>query len=96
MLDSAQLAPLIPSHARTIVDIGSGAGFPGMVLAILLSPPPPCGEGSGGGVRHSDTATDSQTVVAAADPHPNPSPQGGGGILIHLIESTQKKARFLG
>jgi len=38
-LDSAQLAPLLTAGAnggvKTVVDIGSGAGFPGMVLAIL-------------------------------------------------------------
>jgi 16S rRNA (guanine527-N7)-methyltransferase len=34
--DSAQLAPLIPDSAKTIVDLGSGAGFPGLVLAELL------------------------------------------------------------
>lgn len=35
-LDSAQLVPLIPDEARTLADLGSGAGFPGLVLAILL------------------------------------------------------------
>ena len=35
MLDSAQLLPLIPSGARRLVDLGSGAGFPGLVLATL-------------------------------------------------------------
>jgi 16S rRNA (guanine527-N7)-methyltransferase len=34
--DSAQLAPLIPAKARTIADLGSGAGFPGLVLAEML------------------------------------------------------------
>jgi 16S rRNA (guanine527-N7)-methyltransferase len=34
--DSAQLAPLIPPGARTLADLGSGAGFPGLVLAALL------------------------------------------------------------
>lgn len=34
MLDSAQLAPFIPDDA-VIADLGSGAGFPGLVLAIL-------------------------------------------------------------
>jgi 16S rRNA (guanine527-N7)-methyltransferase len=35
--DSAQLFPLIPSIAKTLVDVGSGAGFPGMVLAIMAA-----------------------------------------------------------
>ena len=34
MLDSAQLLPLIPDGAGSLVDLGSGAGFPGLVLAI--------------------------------------------------------------
>ncbi|HEY1631049.1 MAG TPA: 16S rRNA (guanine(527)-N(7))-methyltransferase RsmG [Rhizomicrobium sp.] len=33
--DSAQLAPLIPQSAKSLIDLGSGAGFPGMVLALL-------------------------------------------------------------
>jgi 16S rRNA (guanine527-N7)-methyltransferase len=33
--DSAQLAPLIPDDARTLADLGSGAGFPGLVLAAM-------------------------------------------------------------
>ena len=33
--DSAQLAPFIPADAMSLVDLGSGAGFPGLVLAIL-------------------------------------------------------------
>jgi 16S rRNA (guanine527-N7)-methyltransferase len=33
--DSAQLAPLIPHQARTLADLGSGAGFPALVLATL-------------------------------------------------------------
>lgn len=37
LLDSAQLAPLLPSGQPRIADLGSGAGFPGMVLAILGS-----------------------------------------------------------
>jgi len=38
MLDSAQLHPLLPADAATLVDLGSGAGFPGLVLAILGGP----------------------------------------------------------
>lgn len=37
-LDSAQLYPLLPEGAPQIVDVGSGAGFPGLVLAILGAP----------------------------------------------------------
>lgn len=51
--DSAQLLPLAP-QARTWVDLGSGAGFPGLVIAILLadrravapSPHPSRGQGT--------------------------------------------------
>ena len=31
--DCAQLVPLVPLEARTLADLGSGAGFPGLVLA---------------------------------------------------------------
>src|SRR5262249_30764441 len=34
--DSAQLKPFIPEDAVSLADLGSGAGFPGLVLAILL------------------------------------------------------------
>ena len=34
MLDSAQLLPLIPPDTGSVADLGSGAGFPGLVLAI--------------------------------------------------------------
>ena len=35
--DSAQLAALIPRTARTVLDLGAGGGFPGLVLAILFA-----------------------------------------------------------
>ncbi len=35
MFDSAQLVPLIQDGTRRIVDMGSGAGFPGLVIAAL-------------------------------------------------------------
>ena len=38
VLDSAQLAPLVPAGAR-LADLGSGAGFPGLVLAIMRGGP---------------------------------------------------------
>ncbi|PWC52598.1 16S rRNA (guanine(527)-N(7))-methyltransferase RsmG [Azospirillum sp. TSO22-1] len=37
-LDSAQLYPLLPESTKVLVDLGSGAGFPGLVLAILGVP----------------------------------------------------------
>lgn len=36
-LDSAQLVPLLPDGIERIVDLGSGAGFPGLVLAACLT-----------------------------------------------------------
>lgn len=35
ILDSAQLWPLIEGRAGPLLDLGSGAGFPGLVLAIM-------------------------------------------------------------
>jgi 16S rRNA (guanine527-N7)-methyltransferase len=35
ILDSAQLLPLIPRSAQTLADLGSGGGFPGLVLAAM-------------------------------------------------------------
>lgn|SRR5690348_2520415 len=38
ILDSAQLMPMLPDGTRVVVDIGSGAGLPGLILAILGVP----------------------------------------------------------
>jgi 16S rRNA (guanine527-N7)-methyltransferase len=38
MLDSAQLLAYLPTATTRVADIGSGAGFPGLVLAILGVP----------------------------------------------------------
>jgi len=38
VLDSAQLLPLLPESTQTLMDLGSGAGFPGLVMAILGIP----------------------------------------------------------
>jgi 16S rRNA (guanine527-N7)-methyltransferase len=35
ILDSCQIADFIPSPNQVILDIGAGAGFPGLVLAIM-------------------------------------------------------------
>ncbi len=37
VLDSAQLFPMLPEDAMHCADLGSGAGFPGLVLAIIAA-----------------------------------------------------------
>ncbi|MEY4696533.1 MAG: hypothetical protein RIT14_961 [Pseudomonadota bacterium] len=37
ILDSAQLFPLMPAGAGHWVDLGSGGGFPGLVIAVLAA-----------------------------------------------------------
>ncbi|OYY71943.1 16S rRNA (guanine(527)-N(7))-methyltransferase RsmG [Sphingomonas sp. 28-63-12] len=39
IVDSAQLIPLAARHPGSWIDIGSGAGFPGLVVAILTDRP---------------------------------------------------------
>jgi 16S rRNA (guanine527-N7)-methyltransferase len=38
ILDCAQIAPHVPRQAGTVLDLGSGAGLPGLVLALLGVP----------------------------------------------------------
>ena len=42
MLDSAQLLDHIPKGAGKVVDIGTGGGFPGLVLSIIAAERRPC------------------------------------------------------
>ena len=35
IVDSAQAVPLIPAEAKTLADLGSGGGFPGLVIAAM-------------------------------------------------------------
>jgi 16S rRNA (guanine(527)-N(7))-methyltransferase RsmG len=37
ILDSAQLVPLLPAPEGELIDLGSGAGFPGLVLALTTN-----------------------------------------------------------
>lgn len=91
--DSAQILHLAPAGARSWVDLGSGAGFPGLVVAILLAErdsPPPGGEGVGvGGLPTADVLR---------FPPPQPSPTRGEGEAqpqVTLIESDSRKCAFL-
>src|SRR5690242_17763788 len=38
ILDSTQVVRFLPAGARRLVDLGSGAGLPGLILAILGVP----------------------------------------------------------
>lgn len=58
-LDSAQLLPLIPERATAVVDLGSGAGFPGLVLAAM-------GAGRGLGVTLVETTLKKVDFLKAA------------------------------
>ncbi len=53
--DSAQLWRYRPENARTWLDLGSGAGFPGLVLAIMAS--------ETGGTRHILVESDSRKAA---------------------------------
>jgi len=77
--DSAQLIALAPG-ARTWVDLGSGGGFPGLVVAILLADKPfPIPSG-----------------VAPSSPGRGELPQATAKpICITLIESNARKCAFL-
>ncbi len=54
--DSAQILALAPKNPKTWIDLGSGAGFPGLVVAILLA---------GQGAKTRVTLIESDTRKAA-------------------------------
>lgn len=77
--DCAQLVALAPA-AHSWLDLGSGAGFPGLVVAILLA------EGT--------RARPPMSLACPGEPvGPTPVPQSG---RVTLIESDARKAAFLG
>jgi 16S rRNA (guanine527-N7)-methyltransferase len=76
--DSAQLLPLAPA-ARTWVDLGSGAGFPGLVIVILLA----------GRAAAGVTPTPDPSPQGGGEPPARKTPR------ITLIESNARKCAFL-
>jgi 16S rRNA (guanine527-N7)-methyltransferase len=88
--DSAQLPALAPPGPRHWIDLGSGAGFPGLVIAILLAgTPSPRSRGEG--------RSEGQPRTPAHAPPP-PCPERGERTAIPqviLIESDARKAAFL-
>ena len=94
--DSAQLLALAP-QAATWVDLGSGAGFPGLVIAVMLA-------------ERVNTGVPSPTSAVGIPPTPSPSPHHAGGVSstrrgggspvregprITLIDSNARKCAFL-
>ena len=78
--DSAQLLPLAPPGLHSWIDLGSGAGFPGLVVAILLAgAPTPRHAGGVSSTRRGERMPAEQ----------------GGPIHITLIESDTRKCAFL-
>ncbi len=68
-LDSAQLLPLLPAGLPTITDVGSGAGFPGLVLAILSGLPTELVESDarkGAFLRETARVTEAPVTVTTA------------------------------
>jgi 16S rRNA (guanine527-N7)-methyltransferase len=86
--DSAQLVPLAPPGARSWIDLGSGAGFPGLVVAILLASPS----------RGADPSPPSDERNSADDAR-GLTPVGASGerelLRVTLIESDMRKCAFL-
>ena len=103
--DSAQLLGLAPA-ARTWVDLGSGAGFPGLVISLLLADrgrprgpcrptgdrTPPCGEGRG--VGEGATAEVVASPPLSSTRREGPPPEGTLA-RVTLIESDTRKCAFL-
>jgi 16S rRNA (guanine527-N7)-methyltransferase len=92
--DSAQLLPLVPWHPQHWLDLGSGAGFPGLVIAILLADtrePPAVGVPSPlrGGARGGGNPNDHREEAT------KPPAQPGGLPRVTLVESDARKAAFL-
>ncbi len=96
--DSAQLVALAPPGVRTWIDLGSGAGFPGLVCAIVLadrSSPSPRrrGKGTHFTLIESDTrkAAFLREVVRAVAPLPGI----GVEVLPARAESVKTQVNFL-
>ena len=76
--DSAQLMALV-SSARSLVDLGSGAGFPGLVIAILWA----------------DIAEGSPPAKAKASPSLPGAAETVDRRRVRLVESNARKCAFL-
>ena len=95
--DSAQLLRLAPS-ARSWVDLGSGGGFPGLVLAILLAERAVSTRGDTATQRGQDGPAHAR--LPGADGGPGAArgsvlAQPAPPVRVALIESDTRKSAFL-
>ena len=93
--DSAQLVALVPAP-RAWVDLGSGAGFPGLVVAILLAEPshPSTDRSVVSGLGQAQGADGGQDISRHHSAPPVPR-EAAGPVRITLIESNVRKCAFL-
>jgi 16S rRNA (guanine527-N7)-methyltransferase len=78
--DSAQLVPLAPADTRSWIDLGSGAGFPGLVAAIVMA--------GMAGVRPLASTAEGSAGARCEGSDPGPA-------RFTLIESDTRKCAFL-
>ena len=108
--DSAQLAPLAPPGTRSWIDLGSGAGFPGLVVAIMLagersklseeraaaSPPRLWGRDRVGGIAGPQRSGAPPPLTPPRKGEGDPvAPAAPSAIRFTLIESDTRKCAFL-
>jgi 16S rRNA (guanine527-N7)-methyltransferase len=98
--DSAQLVPLAPVGLRSWIDLGSGAGFPGLVAAIMMadapsrlggvgataSPPSPWRKDRVGGIA--------EPRRSGVPPPPTPPHKGEGSPVVPEAQDTAQLIRF--
>jgi 16S rRNA (guanine527-N7)-methyltransferase len=79
--DSAQVLRLVPPDPQSWVDLGSGAGFPGLVVAIMLADKTPAG---------------SAGLPPTPSPYPQGEGESAPATpRVTLIESDSRKCAFL-
>ena len=94
--DSAQLVSLAPA-AQTWVDLGSGAGFPGMVVAIVLADRADALAASpqGGGETGASAITGAPLAAGGRGVTPTLAAAATARPRVRLVESDSRKAAFL-
>src|SRR5262245_13283521 len=98
--DSAQLVNLAPA-ARTWLDLGSGAGFPGLVVAIVLADPAaalaasPSGAGKPGATANAAAPSAPTAAGQGANSTPAAPAIARPPPRVSLVEGDSRKAAFL-